>query len=240
MFVAWFAFGLITIELSAQPRRRACRPAQLLAYVLGLGLLAIALRMVWRPVADRRHAGRLRQDPGRCAIWLLWVVGCEAADVDPDRDRPALPVADPCGRTAPSSTCSVRGGDAAPLAEAALPAGAILLDRGPALPAHRAGHRPAGLGLGPRRRRAGGPGVAGRPAGPGRPARRRHPPGRRSALEARPHRDRPAARPVRPRRASRPPPTCLAGRGAPPRAAAHAPADPAHRAVRGARRRPRS
>ncbi|MFL5335525.1 MAG: mechanosensitive ion channel family protein [Geminicoccaceae bacterium] len=128
VFVAWFAFGLITIELL---RNLGMDPptAQLLSYGLGLGLLAIALRFVWRPDDEApRHAGRLAWTVLVVAIWLLWVLGA----------KPAMWTLIVVGAL-PASVHGVHGavrnlfrpaGDTAPLAAEGLPASAILLDRG--------------------------------------------------------------------------------------------------------------
>src|SRR5262249_18855551 len=84
--VSWFAFGYVTIgllnTLGFQPDAR-----RLVAYVLGLGLLAIGLEIAWRQpclatgdvygAASRR---RWNTSPWLVsgyfiALWLLWVVG---------------------------------------------------------------------------------------------------------------------------------------------------------------------
>ena len=78
LFVGWFAFGRATLDvlsaLGFSPEAR-----ELVAYTLGLGLLAIALNVVWTrpPAADTlpdetRHPARHRFTP-----WLLSVCpGC--------------------------------------------------------------------------------------------------------------------------------------------------------------------
>jgi small-conductance mechanosensitive channel len=87
-FVGWFAFGWVEIgflgTLGVPVEGR-----QLLAYVLGLGLFAIALETVWRrPVAPgdgatapshrRHHLGRGAGDTllsvGIALLWVLWVL----------------------------------------------------------------------------------------------------------------------------------------------------------------------
>ena len=75
-FVGWFAFGYVTIEhlLALGVSLPSC---QLLAYVLGFGLLAIALRMIWRPMAAARRSGRVRATILVLLIWLVWIAGCK-------------------------------------------------------------------------------------------------------------------------------------------------------------------
>ncbi len=87
VFVGWFAFGWVTIGLLStlgfSPEGR-----ELAAYLLGLGLLAIALEAVWRrPVAPSRGAeppsaqsprlGRGAQNAilsaGIVLVWVFWV-----------------------------------------------------------------------------------------------------------------------------------------------------------------------
>jgi small-conductance mechanosensitive channel len=86
-FIGWFAFGWVTVGLlSTLGFSMAGR--QLVAYLLGLGLLAIALESVWRrPVAPDRgteapspqthHLGRGAQNAvlsvGIVLLWGLWV-----------------------------------------------------------------------------------------------------------------------------------------------------------------------
>jgi small-conductance mechanosensitive channel len=87
-FIGWFAFGWVTVEvLSVLGFSLAGR--QLIAYVLGLGLLAIALESAWRrPVAPdkgaevpspetHRSVGRGAQNAllsvGVVLLWGLWV-----------------------------------------------------------------------------------------------------------------------------------------------------------------------
>src|SRR5438128_3561729 len=88
LFVGWFAFGwvefglLTTLGLSLAAR-------ELVAYALGLGLLAIALETVWRrpvapidsmetPVPATHHLGRGAQNAllsiGIVLLWVLWVL----------------------------------------------------------------------------------------------------------------------------------------------------------------------
>jgi hypothetical protein len=79
----WVEFGVLTTLGMSQPDR------QLIAYALGLGLLAIALEAVWRrPVAPveageapphaGRHLGRGAQNAllsiGIVLLWVLWVL----------------------------------------------------------------------------------------------------------------------------------------------------------------------
>jgi small-conductance mechanosensitive channel len=71
-FVGWFAFGRVTIQMLR--RFGADEPTVLLlAYLLGLGLVAVALRLIWR-VADTL-AGRLGAGFAVIAIYVTWVVG---------------------------------------------------------------------------------------------------------------------------------------------------------------------
>ena len=86
LFVGWFAFGRATLDvlsaLGFSPEAR-----ELVAYTLGLGLLAIALNVVWtRPPAsdtlpdETRHPARHRFTPwllSLCLVllWGFWVVG---------------------------------------------------------------------------------------------------------------------------------------------------------------------
>jgi small-conductance mechanosensitive channel len=88
VFVGWFAFGwmeiglLTTLGLSLEGH-------QLVAYVLGLGLLVIALEAVWRrpaspsdgaeaPAHATHHLGRGAQNAllsiGIVLLWVLWVL----------------------------------------------------------------------------------------------------------------------------------------------------------------------
>ena len=95
---------------------------------MGIGLLLIALRLVWRPAADPRHAGRLAWTALVVAVWLLWVTGA----------KPLMWTLIVIGLLPGAVRALHRavqhlfrfGGDAVPLAEAGMPASAILLDRG--------------------------------------------------------------------------------------------------------------
>jgi moderate conductance mechanosensitive channel len=86
-FVGWFAFGWVTVSLLST-FGFSLEARQLIAYVLGLGLLVIALESVWRqPVAPdqgiealspkARHFGRGAQNAllsvGIVLLWGLWV-----------------------------------------------------------------------------------------------------------------------------------------------------------------------
>jgi len=77
LFVGWFGFGKATIDvLAALEISLAGR--QLLAYAYGLGLVAIAIEMVWRrPSADVVEGGRrglaLLFSAYACLLWVLWV-----------------------------------------------------------------------------------------------------------------------------------------------------------------------
>ncbi len=86
VFVAWFAFGWVTVSL-AGTLGVAPDVRRIIAYVLGLGLLAIALEAVWRrprTVPDVTEAAPARGRFGGLAIpallsawivslWVLWV-----------------------------------------------------------------------------------------------------------------------------------------------------------------------
>ena len=80
LLVAWFCFGYATVQLVGllgfDPDARL-----LVAYVLGLGLLAIGFDMIWerRPTADDTAAPRRRALAWLVSayivlLWLLWVV----------------------------------------------------------------------------------------------------------------------------------------------------------------------
>ncbi|HEY1258835.1 MAG TPA: mechanosensitive ion channel family protein [Stellaceae bacterium] len=84
-FVGWFAFGFVTVGL-LRTLGLSLAARELVAYVLGLGLLAIALEAAWRrpaPVptvegeAAPRHPRRGTQNVllsvGFVVLWLLWV-----------------------------------------------------------------------------------------------------------------------------------------------------------------------
>jgi moderate conductance mechanosensitive channel len=87
-FVGWFAFGWVTVEVLAA-LGFSIAERQLTAYLLGLGLLAIALESIWRrPVGPNRGtevlspgthrlAGRGAQNAllsvGAVLLWVLWV-----------------------------------------------------------------------------------------------------------------------------------------------------------------------
>jgi small-conductance mechanosensitive channel len=84
LFVGWFAFGWATAEvLTLLGFDRNAR--ELVAYALGLGLLAIGLEMAWRrpaglPDSSPDHRPALRRRLGAwvaslyfAALWLLWV-----------------------------------------------------------------------------------------------------------------------------------------------------------------------
>jgi small-conductance mechanosensitive channel len=93
VFVGWFAFGYVEIglltTLGLSPAGR-----ELVAYVLGLGLLAIALETVWRrpvapaeateaPALATHHLGRGAQNAllsiGIVLLWVLWVLHAMAS-----------------------------------------------------------------------------------------------------------------------------------------------------------------
>src|SRR6266481_2470949 len=88
-FVGWFAFGWVTVSLLST-LGFSLEERHLVAYVLGLGLLAIALESVWRrpvapdqsaeaPLPKRLRLGRGAQNAllsvGIVLLWALWVVG---------------------------------------------------------------------------------------------------------------------------------------------------------------------
>lgn len=81
-FVAWFAFGwavITALRLFGLPRAGG----QILAYILGLGLVAIAIAILWRqpktePAAAGQPAGNARRWLGSIAavaFWLAWAIG---------------------------------------------------------------------------------------------------------------------------------------------------------------------
>ncbi|MGF1629274.1 MAG: mechanosensitive ion channel domain-containing protein [Kiloniellaceae bacterium] len=83
--VGWFAFGWVTLAL-LDSLGMSVEPRQIVAYTLGLGLLAVGLEAVWRrpaaapPAAAERVASRLSRRAGSWllsvyfgALWLLWV-----------------------------------------------------------------------------------------------------------------------------------------------------------------------
>src|SRR5271169_5560190 len=87
VFVGWFAFGYVTVGL-LNTLGFSVEGRQLVAYVLGLGLLAIALEAVWRrpvapadateaPLHGTHHLGRGAQNAllsvGIVLLWGLWV-----------------------------------------------------------------------------------------------------------------------------------------------------------------------
>jgi small-conductance mechanosensitive channel len=87
-FAGWFAFGWVTVEL-LNDLGLSVAQCQLIAYVLALGLLAIALESVWRrpavpeegaqqaPAGARHLLGRGAQNAllsvGIVLLWGLWV-----------------------------------------------------------------------------------------------------------------------------------------------------------------------
>ncbi len=123
-FVGWYAFGFVTIQLLR--RFGADEPTvQILAYLLGIGLLAIALHLVWR--APATTAERLLAFAAVVAVYATWILG----------PRPLmwllvvallLPLALRASKRAVAHL--YRPGDAAAVGEREpLPAGAVLLDR---------------------------------------------------------------------------------------------------------------
>ena len=75
-FVACYALGYVTVYL-LHGLGMSLPGAQLLAYLIGLGLLAIAVDLVWRAV--RSPAGRILGTVLAVLIWLAWVVGAKPA-----------------------------------------------------------------------------------------------------------------------------------------------------------------
>jgi small-conductance mechanosensitive channel len=86
VFVGWLAFGWVTVAL-LRSLGLSLEAPQILAYTLGLGLLAIALEAVWRrpaaapsPSAEAQPRGLGRRGASWlltvyfAALWLLWVV----------------------------------------------------------------------------------------------------------------------------------------------------------------------
>ena len=91
VFVGWFAFGWVTVGLLST-LGFSVEGRQLVAYVLGLGLLGIALESAWRrpaapdqgaevPSAKTRSLGRGAQNAllsvGIVLLWGLWVTGAK-------------------------------------------------------------------------------------------------------------------------------------------------------------------
>jgi hypothetical protein len=89
VFVGWFAFGWVTIAVLTA-LGFSLEERQLVAYVLGLGLLAIGLESVWRrplplsqgteaPSPQRFNLDRGAQNAlvtvGIVLLWGLWVAG---------------------------------------------------------------------------------------------------------------------------------------------------------------------
>jgi len=87
LFVGWFAFGWVTIRL-LDTLGMAVEARHLCAYLLGLGLLAIAIETIWRrPVPAHPAPARFAMPEGQrrrvvswllttyaVTLWLLWVV----------------------------------------------------------------------------------------------------------------------------------------------------------------------
>src|SRR5215469_2356882 len=92
VFVGWFAFGWVTVGLGVT-LGYTLEARQLVAYMLGLGLLAIALEAVWRrPVVPGegsktslvthrfgRGAANAALTVGFVLLWVLWVVHAMAS-----------------------------------------------------------------------------------------------------------------------------------------------------------------
>jgi moderate conductance mechanosensitive channel len=92
-FVAWFAFGWVAVGLGVT-LGYSLEARQLVAYVLGLGLVAIALEAVWRrpaaldegseassPASRRfgRGAASTALTVGVVLLWVLWVIHASAS-----------------------------------------------------------------------------------------------------------------------------------------------------------------
>jgi moderate conductance mechanosensitive channel len=73
-FVGWFALGYVTIQLLLR-LGMSLPAAEILAYALGLALLLIALRIVWRPGSST--AGRAVGSALAVLIWVAWVAGAQ-------------------------------------------------------------------------------------------------------------------------------------------------------------------
>jgi small-conductance mechanosensitive channel len=80
-FVGWFAFGWAIIA-TLRALRMPVPGLQFLAYVLGIGLVVIAITMVWRRPSAAATAGRIGLKAARwlasvavVLFWLLWTVG---------------------------------------------------------------------------------------------------------------------------------------------------------------------
>jgi len=84
--VGWFAFGRVSLSL-LHGLGMSFAAREVIAYGLGIGLVAIALEAVWRrPVAAAPDAGRRRHHAGEwllsayaVLLWLLWVMGAMPA-----------------------------------------------------------------------------------------------------------------------------------------------------------------
>jgi small-conductance mechanosensitive channel len=88
VFIAWFAFGWVTVGLLGR-LGLALEARQLIAYGLGLGLLAIGLEAAWRAPAAAQPAAPPVSRLGRTLwrglvslffvlLWALWVAGAMA------------------------------------------------------------------------------------------------------------------------------------------------------------------
>jgi small-conductance mechanosensitive channel len=78
-FVGWFAFGWMTVMLLGRVGV-SLEVRQLLAYVLGLVLMAIGIEAVWRrPLATGRSRHVWFWTVLLVALWLLWVAGAMQA-----------------------------------------------------------------------------------------------------------------------------------------------------------------
>jgi small-conductance mechanosensitive channel len=88
LLVGWLAFGWVTVSLLAT-LGMATDARRLVAYLLGLGLLAVGLESVWRrprmelePAAalpHRRRVGAWLLSAYFVLLWLLWVAGAMSA-----------------------------------------------------------------------------------------------------------------------------------------------------------------
>jgi small-conductance mechanosensitive channel len=93
VFVAWFAFGWVTVGLGVT-LGYSLEGRQLIAYALGLVLVSIGLEAIWRrPTVNEEHSeatsgGTLRSKHGTTntalsvgivLLWLLWVIHASAS-----------------------------------------------------------------------------------------------------------------------------------------------------------------
>ncbi|MFO1072579.1 MAG: mechanosensitive ion channel family protein [Geminicoccaceae bacterium] len=70
-FAAWLAIGFVVLEL-LRTLGVSLPVAEILAYVLGIGLLAMALRLI---AASLRGPARVALATGAVLLWVAWVIG---------------------------------------------------------------------------------------------------------------------------------------------------------------------